>query len=72
MRVYVFGNKDAPGDVGAIEIAEGVGDAVDGVSFVFVGPNEDVPFVDEERVVVLDVVHGMREVALISGDDIDR
>ena len=72
MQIYVFGNKDAPGDVGAIEVAEGVGGAVDGVSFVFVGPNEDVPFVDEERVVVLDVVHGMREVALISGNDIDR
>ena len=72
MKVYVFGNKDAPGDEGAIEVAEGVGGAVDGVSFVFVGPNEDVPFVDEERVVILDVVHGMREVALISGDYIDR
>jgi Ni,Fe-hydrogenase maturation factor len=72
MKVYVFGNKDVPGDEGAIEVAEGLRGAVDGVSFVFVGPNEDVPFVDEETVVVLDVVHGMREVALISGDDIDR
>src|SRR5215212_2173516 len=72
MKVYVFGNKDAPGDEGAIEVAEELEGTVDGVSFVFVGPNEDVPFVDEERVVVLDVVHGMREVALISGDDIDR
>ena len=45
---------------------------MDGVSFVFVGTNEDVPFVDEARVVILDVVHGIREVALISGDDIDR
>ena len=72
MKVYVFGNKDVPGDAMAIEIAEGLEGAVDGVSFVFVGPNEDVPFVDEERVVILDVVREMREVALISGDDIDR
>jgi hypothetical protein len=72
MKVYVFGNKDVPGDAAAIEVAEGVGGAADGVSFVFVEPNEDVPFVEEERVVVLDVVRGIREVALISGDDIDR
>ena len=72
MKVYVFGNKDVPGDVGAIEVAEGLRGAVDGVSFVFVESNEDVPFLDEERVVILDVVHGIGEVALISGDDIDR
>ena len=37
MKVYVFGNKDAPGGVGAIEVAEELEGAVDGVSFVFVG-----------------------------------
>jgi Ni,Fe-hydrogenase maturation factor len=72
MKVYVFGNDDVPEDATAIEVAEELEGAVDGVSFVFVDPNEDVPFVDEGRVVVLDVIHGMREVALLSGDDIDR
>ena len=72
MKVYVFGNKAVPKDAGAIEVAEGSEGAVDGVSFVFVEPNEDVPFVDEERVVILDAVHAIPEVGLISGDDIDR
>jgi hypothetical protein len=72
MEVYVFGDKDVPGDEGAIEVAERLEGAVEGVSFVFVEPNEDVPFVGEERVVILDSVHGMREVVLLSGDDIDR
>jgi len=72
MKVYVFGNDDVPEDATAIEVAQGLEGAVDGVSFAFVEPNEDVPFVDEERVVILDSVHGMREVALLSGDDIDR
>ncbi len=72
MKVYVFGGKDVPGDEGAIEVAEGLEGAVEGVSFVFVESNEDVPFLGEERVVILDVVHGIGEVALISGDDIDR
>jgi Ni,Fe-hydrogenase maturation factor len=72
MKVYVFGDKDVPGDEGAIEVAEGLEGAVEGVSFVFVESNEDVPFVDEETIVILDAVHGIGEVALISGDNIDR
>jgi hypothetical protein len=73
VKVYVFGNRDTFDEARAIEVAEGLEGAVDGVSFVFVEPNEDIPFADERGlVVVLDVVHGIREVALISGDDIDR
>jgi hypothetical protein len=43
-----------------------------GVSFVFVKPNEDVPFVDERHVVILDTVQGTRGVSLIEGDGIDE
>jgi hypothetical protein len=68
MKVYVFGNEDVPEDRKAIEVARKMGRAVDGVSFVFVGPNEDVPFAEEGRVVILDTVHGIREVELIDGD----
>jgi hypothetical protein len=52
MKVYVFGNRDIREDAGAIEVAEGLRGAVDGVSFVFVEPNGDVPFANEERVVI--------------------
>jgi hypothetical protein len=72
VKVYVFGNRDVHEDARAIEIAEGLEGAVEGVSFVFVRPNEDVPFADEGRVVILDTVHGIRGVALISSDDVDR
>jgi Ni,Fe-hydrogenase maturation factor len=71
MKVYVFGNEDVPEDRKAIEAARRMDRAVDGVSFVFVGPNEDVPFADEDRVVILDTVHGIRDVELIKGDRID-
>jgi Ni,Fe-hydrogenase maturation factor len=70
MKVYVFGNEDVPEDRKAIEVAKKLDRAIDGVSFVFVKPNEDVPFVDESRVVILDTVHGIREVALIDGDEV--
>ena len=68
MKVYVFGNEDVSEDRQAIEAAEKLDRAVDGVSFVFVKPNEDVPFVNESHVVILDTVHGIRDVVLIEGD----
>ena len=71
MRVYVFGNTDAPEDRRAVEVAERLKTTMEDVSFVFVGSNEDVPFADEGRVVILDTVRGIQDVALIPGDEID-
>lgn len=71
MKVYVFGNEDVPEDNKAIEVARKLEHAIGGVSFVFVKPNEDLPFADEDKVVILDAVYGIQGVALIEGDAID-
>jgi Ni,Fe-hydrogenase maturation factor len=71
MRVYLFGNEYVAEDKRAIEVARELEGAVDGISFVLVGPNEDVPFVDERRVVILDTVRGIREVTLVEGEEVD-
>src|SRR5919112_5556841 len=71
MRVYVFGNEDVPEDRKAIEVAERLRSMARDLSFVFVKPNEDIPFADERRVVILDTVSGIHDVALIEGDLID-
>ena len=71
MKVYFFGNEYVAEDKRAIEVARELEGAVDGISFVFVGPNEDVPFVDERRVVILDTVQGIREVTLVEGEEVD-
>jgi Ni,Fe-hydrogenase maturation factor len=72
MRVYVFGNAEVPRDEKALEVARRLRGTVPGVRFITVGPNEDVPFVDEESVVILDTVVGIEEVALISPSEIER
>lgn len=72
MKVYVFGNEDVPEDRRALDVAEKLAGTLEDVSFVPVKPNEDVPFANEKRVVALDTVQGIREVALIDGEDIDR
>ena len=72
MKVYVFGNEDVPEDRKAIEAAQRLDRAMDDVSFIFVKPNEDVPFVNEGHVVILDTMHGIQDVAVIEGDKIDE
>ena len=54
MGVYVFGNEYVAEDMRAIEVARELEGTVEGLSFVFVRPNEDVPFADKRRVVILD------------------
>ena len=71
MNVYVFGNEHAAEDNRAIEVAGELEGAIESVSFVFVGPNEDVPFADEARVFILDTVQGIQDMALVEGDQID-
>jgi hypothetical protein len=61
MQVYVFGNEDVREDRKAIDVAERLRGTAGDLSFVFVKPNEDVPFADERRVVILDTVSGIRE-----------
>lgn len=72
MNVYVFGNKDVPEDGRAMEVAEELESTMENISFVFVEPNEDVPFAGESDVVILDTVLGIRDVTLIRGDEVDR
>ena len=67
-----FRQRGCREDRRAIEVAREMERAVEGISFVFVKPNEDVPFADEPRVVILDTVHGIQEVALIEGDESTR
>jgi len=71
MNVYVFGNEYIAEDKRAIEVARELEGAIEGISFVFVNPNEDVPFVDQRLAVILDTVEGIQDVALVEGDRID-
>ena len=72
MNVYVFGNEYVAEDKRAIEVAKELEGAIEGISFVFVNPNEDVSFVNERQVVILDTVQGIWEVTLIEGGVIDE
>lgn len=72
MKVHVFGNDDVPGDGKALDAARKLEHTVDGVYFVFVGPNEDVPFAYEPSVVILDAVPGIGDVTVIEAEEIEE
>lgn len=42
------------------------------ITFVEVRPNEDLPFVGQDKVVIMDVVMGLDEVAVLTEKDLDR
>ena len=72
MKVYVFGNDDLTEDKRAFEVAKKLTGKIENVDFVKVKPNEDVPFIDEKFVVILDVVQGIKKVTEIKDDDLDK
>lgn len=72
MKVYLFGNPDVKEDNAVFAVAEKLKGVFHGVEYIEVKPNEDLPFVDEKKVVILDTVAGINEVKLITGDDLDK
>jgi hypothetical protein len=71
MKIYVFGNEYVAEDKRAIEVARELENTIEGISFAFVDPNEDLPIVNERRVVILDTVQGIEDLALVEGDRVD-
>ena len=72
MKVYVFGNIDVPEDNQAIIAAKNLKNKNPEINFIFISPNEDVPFVGEPKVIILDAVQGIDQVELIAGSDLEK
>ena len=72
MKVYVFGNEDTSFDNRAILAAKELQGSIENCEFVFVKPNQDLPFVDEKSVIILDTVADIEEVCVIEGGDLEK
>lgn len=84
MKVYLFGNEDLREDSLAFKAVEAPGVKVEGVEFVKVKPNEDLPFAQdncgtdsepssgEDFVVIMDTVYGINEVTVFDESDLDK
>ncbi len=72
MKVYVFGNQDLPEDNLALKVVAALESKINGVKFVKVFPNGDLPFAGKKQVVIIDTVIGIDKVKLIEGDNLDK
>ena len=72
MKVYVFGNPDVPEDKTSLDVAEVLKENTKEIEFVFVKPNEDLPFANENRVVIMDVVRGLKKTELFEIGSMDK
>ena len=72
MKVYVFGNQDFEGDNRAFDVAKRLEQTLKDVEFVKVKPNEDVPFINEKFVVILDAIEGIDKVIRVNDKDLDK
>jgi len=72
MKVYVFGNEDLAEDKRAFDVAGKLAGKIENVDFVKVKPNEDVPFIDEKFVVILDAIQGIEKITEIKDTDLDK
>lgn len=72
MTVYVFGNQDAEFDNAAFKIAEKLKVDFPALEFNLLKPNEDVNFDDSDSVVILDTVHGLKNVQVFDETAIDN
>lgn len=72
MKVYVFGNEDLKIDNQALLIAEKLKNQIPDLEFIEIRPNADLPFINEDHVVLMDVVQGIDKVMLMDETNIDR
>jgi Ni,Fe-hydrogenase maturation factor len=72
MKVYVFGNWDLEFDNNALKITEKLSKDLDSLEFIEIKPNQDISFEDEDNVVILDVIEGLKDVRVFDEKHIDR
>lgn len=72
MKVYVFGNEDLAKDKRAFDVVKKLEGKINNIKFVNVKPNEDVPFIDEKFVVILDVIQEIKSVVEVSDKEFDK
>jgi Ni,Fe-hydrogenase maturation factor len=72
MNIYIFGNQDYKDDSLAIILSEKFKNKFKQINFIRVLPNEDLPFIDEKNVIILDTVLGIDKITEIKNKDLDK
>ena len=70
MKVYIFGNEDLEFDNKAIKTAKALENTLEHCDFIYIKPNQDLPFVCEEEVVIMDTIEGIEDIKIINNDQV--
>jgi Ni,Fe-hydrogenase maturation factor len=70
--VYFFGNENVAEDNAVFEVVNKLKAELNNINFIFINPNEDLPFVDEKYVIILDTVQGIKKIEIITEQDLDK
>lgn len=66
MKIYVFGNSDEIEDKKALVVTKKLKKHYPQIDFIEVKPNQDLPFDNQEQIIIMDVVVGLNQVELIN------
>lgn len=72
MNIYYLGNQDLNFDNQAIIAVKKLKTKFKEINFICVDPNEDLPFFDQDKVIILDTVSGIDDIKIIVGKDFNK
>ena len=72
MRVYVFGNRDVPGDNNTFIVASKLKSIFKTLEFVEISPNQDLEVSNEAHLMILDAIEGLDQVEVFTETDLDN
>jgi Ni,Fe-hydrogenase maturation factor len=72
MKIYLFGNPDIFGDDVPFRFADSLKGKVEGIEFVTVNPNEDIPIISGDEIVIMDTVEGIDKVRLLNTNNLNE
>jgi Ni,Fe-hydrogenase maturation factor len=68
--VYVFGNEDVPEDNVPLILCDRLSADFPMLEFVKVAPNSDLPFADQETVIICDTIQGISTIRIFHEQDL--
>lgn len=72
MNIYVFGNKDIKKDNIPFRFLNKLSKNNTDLNFIVIKPNEDVPFENVDKVIILDTIYGINDLTVFDESDIEK
>ena len=76
MTIYLFGNPDHPQDnlalLSASQLIKNYPQLSKVIDFRFIKPNQDLPFLNQEHVYIMDTIKGIKKITIIEDKNLNQ